>query len=183
MEDQITRLLLEKAYVKVREEMIKESGINPTNHTMDIWLSEYLRDEQHIPYSYKSLENRRREFDSNESIRLRQPKVIDGLASFLGYENYAAFYEGNKLGISMSKTVIKNKRKRWKWTLSILITVNFLVVLMVYAAMNNNFCNSFWGSNAGNKCMVWVNNQYQQTYKRYLCRFYIARHTHITKMI
>ncbi|AFL79706.1 hypothetical protein Aeqsu_0180 [Aequorivita sublithincola DSM 14238] len=160
------RELLLKAYEKVKESLLEENGIEPSLTACGEELSRILT--YSFPYGEKSLRNLYNEANIGDEIIIKQPRVVQALAKYLGYADYRDF-ENKNSNLKEEVDIVNggseteaftakegdkaDKSRRIKNVLGLIIAVCFLI------------CIGFFGYHYFNKqtWMEWEGTQYVET--------------------
>ena len=160
------RKLLLMSYEKVKESLVEENGIEPSLTACGEELSRILMSS--FSYSEKSLRNLFNETSDNNEIIIKQPKVVQALAKYLGYKDYRDFDNQNyekreevgkvNVGITTETNASKNKEsndgsERKKIILKIVISISFLIAFGLFGY--NYFNKQEW--------MEWDGTKYVET--------------------
>ena len=154
------------SYEKVKESLVEENGIEPSLTACGEELSRILMSS--FSYSEKSLRNLFNETSDNNEIIIKQPKVVQALAKYLGYKDYRDFDNQNyekreevgkvNVGITTETNASKNKEsndgsERKKIILKIVISISFLIAFGLFGY--NYFNKQEW--------MEWDGTKYVET--------------------
>ncbi|KXN99117.1 hypothetical protein LS48_08610 [Aequorivita aquimaris] len=66
-------------------------NMNPSKSRLATVLSNYIDENQHFQFGERRLRDYHNEAMADEQVEIKQPAVLEGLASFLGYEDYTQF--------------------------------------------------------------------------------------------
>ncbi len=89
------------AFAKAKKEALKETGREGSNNKASERISAYISNESDIPYSSRSLRNALNDsLDPTKAVEILQPKVLNALCVYLGYENYQDYLRQKETGSS-----------------------------------------------------------------------------------
>ncbi len=84
------RLIIESFEKALREE--EEFGnLNPSKSRLATILSDYIEETQHFQFGERRLRDYYNQAIAGVQVEIKQPAVLNGLASFLGYDDYTDF--------------------------------------------------------------------------------------------
>ncbi|GGB73191.1 hypothetical protein GCM10007424_11370 [Flavobacterium suaedae] len=152
------RNLIIKAFEKMKAEQEKENGIPLSTTATAKLLSDFIYENQKFQFGERSLVDcyKSANDESEEEVMIRQPKVVEALCSYLGYDSFKSFKDANEGGTTIKEdfteesktllTIIKENK-----TLSVITTVIIssiiIVVLLIHFSNNERW-------------MVWQNDRY-----------------------
>jgi len=124
--------LLIQAYGKVKEELLKETGVLPSDRKCIIELSAIISET--FPYGERSLRKLYKNAlkDTEEDIVIKQPQVLLALAKYIGYTDYRDFVIKNNGKINTPEKIKTKRQKRnirFKVKYQFLITITFIAVI------------------------------------------------------
>jgi len=144
------RFLIIKSFEKAKEDEEKKSGISPTNTQAALLLSDFIYDDQKFKYGEKSLYNHFKDSTKNETknVVIKQPQVVQGLCTFLGYESFDEFRSANENPIHSNRDKVRSvSTKKKNYLIAIGLFLIVLISVLVYSANRERW-------------MVWENDRY-----------------------
>jgi hypothetical protein len=146
------RLLIIKTFEKVISEEKKSTGIEPSVTSASKILSDYILETQRIPFGEKSLYNyyKASKKSENEDILIKQPKVVQAMSSYLGYDDYEDFKKANGFVSTKEKTSKDFYTIKKKNVFLLVIGLLLLVIIVLFSIY----------SLTKERWMVWDNNKY-----------------------
>jgi len=81
--------IIVSAFAKAKKEELKETGLEGSTNRASERISAYISEVSDIPYSSRSLRNALNDAsDPSKAVEILQPKVLNALCMYLGYDNY-----------------------------------------------------------------------------------------------
>ncbi len=153
------RLIIE-CFEKALKQEEELGNLHPSKSRLATVLSDYIEAHQNFQFGERRLRDYYNEALADTQVEIKQPTVLNGLASFLGYEDYTDFVlrlKGNKKDLHLPESEnqvveslrIKSFLKSHK--VSIAITVISAVVIFLLMASKQQ------------RWMKWEENNYVET--------------------
>lgn len=91
------QLLIIETFKKVKEEEEKRTGIRPSDTAAARLLSDYILENQNIPFGERRLADyyRMAKRKENGEVIVKDPRVVQAMCNYLGYESFADFKKAN----------------------------------------------------------------------------------------
>ena len=123
------RDIIISAFAKAKKEEHKETGREGSTNKASERISAYISNISDIPYSSRSLRNALNDAsDLSKTVEILQPKVLNTLCMYLGYENYSGYLKTNSVDNPTAQEfkaeVLNNSMpKYYKWLALLVISV------------------------------------------------------------
>jgi len=93
-----SKLLIE-VFKKIKENEKHRTGVEPSTSAAAKLISDYISEKKKIPFGPKSLTDYHRDSENkkedNREVIIKQPKVVEAMCEYLGFDNYIDFIKQN----------------------------------------------------------------------------------------
>jgi len=148
------QLLIIKTFKKVKDEEEKATGIRPSTTAAAKIFSDYILENQKIPFGERSLSDyyRMSKKEDNKEVLIKHPKVVQAMCSFLGYGSFKDFNRAHGI-TSSEKYNHTNVTKRViiflkKSKILIIVSSAIIVIMLILYSVTKQ------------RWMVWNNEGY-----------------------
>lgn len=139
---QVHNRLITESFEKALEQEEERGNINPSKSRLAIVLSNYIEENQDFQFGERRLRDYYNEALAETQVEIKQPSVLNGLASFLGYSDYTDFVirlKGSKKDLSKNEPEpevvyslrITNFIKNHKISLAIAVISAVIIVFLM----------------------------------------------------
>ncbi|AUC76833.1 hypothetical protein [Olleya sp. Bg11-27] len=143
------------AFEKAKKEEIKKGIKTPSLTHLAKNISLIIEDYSGLAFGEKSLRNYYNSaIKENEETNIKQPKVINALCQYLGYEDYPEFY--NQKGVLETNDITDNSFKKESQSFNFnrkkIMSYSIIAIIIGY----------FGYDTTKKDCMIWVNNTHYE---------------------
>lgn len=115
------RDIIVSAFAKAKKEEVDETGLEGSNNKASERISAYISNVSDIPYSSRSLRNALNDAsDPSKAVEILQPKVLNALCMYIGFENYQDYLTAQAAASITSEKLITGEhhnffKRHSKW--------------------------------------------------------------------
>jgi len=146
------QLLIIETFKKVTKEEERRTGIRPSDTAAARLLSDYILENQNIPFGERRLADyyKMAKKEENDTVIVKDPRVVQAMCSYLNHNNFSDFRNAHSINDTDVKSINNSSFIKFLKNHKIsIITSSIIIIVMLVVYYANK-----------QRWMVWENDRY-----------------------